>query len=70
MKFFNRAKKLWKQYTTSAVFIGLAGLFASKGIDLSLYVDSIEAVYAVLATAYAGLMAAFDDYDERQRGES
>jgi len=49
-------QKGWKRHSTSAVFLALTGAFATKGIDLSLYVESAEAVYAWMSTGYAGIM--------------
>ncbi len=51
--------KGWKTYTTSATFVALTALFATKGVDLSLYIESVESVYLVLATAYAGLVSTY-----------
>lgn len=49
-------KKGWKRHTTSAVFAALVTLCATKGIDLTLYVDAVEQVYAGLSVAYAAIM--------------
>ena len=58
-------KKGWKRYTTSAVFVSLATLAGTKGIDLGLYVESVEQVYMAGIAFYAAIMSALQAIDKK-----
>jgi len=49
-------KKGWKRHTTSAVFATLATLALSFGVELNLYVENLEVVWASVSALYVGVM--------------
>jgi len=49
-------KKGWKRHTTSAIFAGAGALAFSFGIDLSLYVENVEAIWAAGGGLYLSIM--------------